>query len=122
MSYQFYQVLHLVGILMVFLAYGGMIVRSATGSDNKGIRLLGAITSGIGLLLILVGGFGLLARTEFGWPTWVLVKIIIWFVLGGMIAVINRKPEVSQFSWWITILLGVAAILLVVLKPDLSQL
>jgi hypothetical protein len=34
-----------------------------------------------------------------------------------MIAIINRKPECSQYSWWGTILLGLIALLMVVLKP-----
>jgi hypothetical protein len=117
MPYQFYQIIHLIGVFMVFIAYGGLIVRSATGSQDKGLRRLGGITSGIGLLLILVGGFGLLARLNYGWPTWVLIKIAIWVALGGMIVLINRKPQLSQVLWWTTILLGVAALMLVVLKP-----
>jgi hypothetical protein len=117
MKYQIYQILHLTGVLMVFLAYGGMIVRTATRSDNPGLRRLGALTSGIGLFLILLGGFGLQAVQNYGWPTWIIVKAGIWFVLGALIALINRKPEVSQFTWWFTLLLGVVALLMVVLKP-----
>jgi hypothetical protein len=117
MPYQFYQIIHLIGVFMVFIAYGGLIVRSATGSQDRGIRRLGVLTSSIGLFLILLGGFGLLARLNYGWPGWVLVKIVIWVVLGALIAVINRKPEYSQLTWWTTILLGVIALLLVVLKP-----
>ncbi|HSH09783.1 MAG TPA: hypothetical protein VK995_05310 [Oceanipulchritudo sp.] len=117
MRHQLYQILHLTGIFMVFLSYGGLIVRSAVGSDSKGVRRLGAMTSGIGLLLTLVGGFGLLARLNYGWPGWVLVKIGIWILLGGMIVLINRKPQFSQILWWTTILLGVVALLMVVLKP-----
>jgi hypothetical protein len=117
MPYQFYQIMHLVGVFMVFLAYGGLIVRSATGSENKDVRRLGAITSGLGLLLILVGGFGLLARLNYGWPGWVLVKVAIWLVLGAMIVLINRKPQFSQIFWWMTIILGLIALLMVVLKP-----
>ena len=117
MRAQIYQIIHLVGVFMVFLSYGGMIVRSAVGSDNKDIRRLGAMTSGIGLVLILVGGFGLLAKLQFGWPGWVIVKIVVWVLLGAMIAIINRKPQYSQYSWWGTILLGLVALLMVILKP-----
>jgi hypothetical protein len=117
MPHQFYQILHLTGVFMIFLAYGGLIIRSATGSDSKDIRRLGGMTSGIGLLLTLVGGFGLLARLNYGWPGWVLVKVAIWIALGGMIVLINRKPQLSQILWWSTILLGVLALLMVVLKP-----
>jgi hypothetical protein len=117
MSYKFYEIIHLLGVVMVFLSYGGLIVRSATGSQDKGLRRLGALTSGIGLLLILVGGFGLLARLNYGFPAWVLVKIAIWVVLGALIVLINRKPEYSQVTWWVTILLGLTAILMATLKP-----
>lgn len=117
MRYQIYQILHLTGVLMVFLAYGGMIVRTASKSDIPGLRRLGGLTSGIGLFLILLGGFGLQAVQDYGWPLWIIVKAAIWFVLGGLIMVINRKPEISQITWWVTILLGVVAILMVVLKP-----
>jgi len=119
MPYQFYHVMHLIGVFMIFLAYGGMIVRSATGSDNKGLRRLGSLTSGIGLVLVLVGGFGLLARLNYGWPLWILIKVGIWVALGGLIAVINRKPEVSQYTWWGTLMLGVLAVLMVSFKPTL---
>lgn len=114
---QIYQIIHLTGILMVFIAYGGMIVRGVTGSDHKGLRRLGAMTSGIGLFLILLGGFGLLAVKGYGWPAWIIIKAVIWFALGGIIALINRKPEMAQVTWWLTILLGVLAILMVVVKP-----
>ncbi len=117
MRHQVYEILHVLGAFMVFLSYGGLIVRSALGSDNKDIRRMGAMTSGIGLVLILFGGFGLLAVKGYGWPGWVLVKIAIWVVLGALLVAINRLPKLSQFLWWGTLLLGLAAILMAVLKP-----
>lgn len=119
MRVQLYQILHLTGIFMIFIAYGGLIVRSALGSDSKGIRRLGAMTSGIGLFLSLLGGFGLLARLNYGWPLWVLVKVAIWLALGFLIVLINRQPKMAQSLWWVTILLGVVALLMVVLKPTM---
>jgi hypothetical protein len=117
MRVQIYQILHFLGIFMIFLGYGGLIVRAATGSANAGLRRLGAMTSGIGLFLTLLGGFGLLARLGYGWPGWVLVKIGIWLVLGFLIVVVNRKPQLSQVLWWVTLVLGLVAILMVVLRP-----
>ncbi len=117
MKQQLYQIIHLTGVFMVFLAYGGLIIRSALGSDHKGIKRMGAITSGIGLVLMLVGGFGLLAVMNLGWPIWVIVKIVIWVLLGAMIVAINRLPRLAQDLWWSTIVLGVIALLMVVLKP-----
>lgn len=119
MRTQIYQVLHFLGIFMIFLGYGGLIVRAVTDPANKRLRKLGAITSGIGLFLVLLGGFGLLARLGYGWPLWILVKVVIWVALGALIAVINRKPELSGTTWWGTLLLGLVAILMVVFKPGM---
>jgi hypothetical protein len=117
MSISFYKIIHLTGVIMVMLAYGGLIVRSALQADSPQVKRLGAITSGIGLLLILFGGFGLLAKLQYGFPLWIIAKIVIWFVLGGMIALINRKPGMSQILWWSTIVLGVIAIVMGLVKP-----
>jgi hypothetical protein len=118
MSPIFYKILHLTGVLMVFLAYGGLIVRSMLQSDDRLIRKLGAITSGVGLLLILVGGFGLLAKVYGNaFPLWVILKIVIWVVLGGLIVVINRKPELGRALWWATLLLGFLATVLGLQRP-----
>lgn len=117
MNVQFYYFLHFVGMLMVFIAYGGLIIRSAVGSDSRAVRRLGAMTSGVGLLFILVGGFGLQAKLHHGWPLWLIAKIFIWVALGAMIIWINRKPAWAQWLWWLTILLGVAAIGLGLFKP-----
>lgn len=114
---QVYNVIHFIGIFMIFLGYGGLIVRSITGSDDRRIRKLGAITSGIGLFLVLLGGFGLLARLGYGWPLWVLVKIAIWMILGFLIMVINRKPQLAGTMWWLTLVLGFVAVIMVVYKP-----
>ena len=61
MDPNFYQVLHIVGISMVFLGYGALLARSMAAPENVSVRKLGSITSGIGLLLILVAGFSLVA-------------------------------------------------------------
>lgn len=113
----FYKLIHFVGILMIFLAYGGLIVRSIYAPSDQQLRRLGAITSGIGLVLVLLGGFGLQARLDIGWPGWFVVKILIWALLGGMIVLINRKPEFSQYLWWGILVLGALASMLAVLKP-----
>lgn len=117
MSITFYNILHILGAFMVMLAYGGLIVRSALEQDSPNVRRLGAITSGIGLLLIFVSGFGLLAKYGYGWPTWVLLKIVIWLVLGGLIVLINRQPKMAQALWWSTLLLGAVAAVLAIAKP-----
>ena len=114
MDPSFYQVLHIVGISMVFLGYGALLARSMAAPKNVSIRKLGSITSGIGLLLILVAGFGLIPKLGHSYTeTWILVKLIIWLLLGGLIVLINRKPQLAMLLWCLLIALSATATIMV---------
>ena len=114
MDPSFYQVLHIVGISMVFLGYGALLARSMAAPENVSIRKLGSITSGIGLLLILVAGFGLIPKLGHSYTeTWILVKLIIWLLLGGLIVLINRKPQLAMLLWCLLIALSATAAIMV---------
>ncbi len=114
MDPSFYQVLHIVGISMVFLGYGALLARSMAAPENVSIRKLGSITSGIGLLLILVAGFGLIPKLGHSYTeTWILVKLIIWLLLGGLIVLINRKPQLAMLLWCLLIALSATATIMV---------
>jgi hypothetical protein len=107
MDPNFYQVLHIVGISMVFLGYGALLARSMAAPDNVSVRKLGSITSGIGLTLILVAGFGLISKLGHSFTDiWILVKFVIWLILGGLIVLINRKPQLAMLLWCLLIALG----------------
>ncbi len=114
MPVYFYQILHVVGIIMIFMGYGALLARSLVKSDSKSVRKLGSITSGIGLLLVLVAGFGMMAKLGYSITTpWLIVKIIIWLALGGVITLINRKPELAKTLWWSILGLGALAAFMV---------
>lgn len=114
MDPSFYQVLHIVGISMVFLGYGALLARSMAAPENVSIRKLGSITSGIGLLLILIAGFGLIPKLGHSYTeTWILVKLIIWLILGGLIVLINRKPQLAMLLWCLLIALSATATIMV---------
>ena len=110
MNPNIYQVLHVVGILMLFLGYGALLARSMAAPDNIPVRKLGSITSGVGLLLILVAGFGLISKLGHSFVApWLIVKMVIWLALGGLIVLINRKPQLAVMLWWLLIALGAVA-------------
>ena len=114
MDPNFYQVLHIVGISMVFLGYGALLARSMLAPENVSVRKLGSITSGIGLLVIFVAGFGLISKLGHSFTdTWVLVKFVIWLVLGGLIVLINRKPQLAMLLWCLLIALAATAAIMV---------
>lgn len=118
MAPQIYNFLHLTGVLMLFMGYGALLARSLAGSDDRRVRKLGSITSGIGLVLILVAGFGLLARVyDNVFHGWIIAKIVVWLVLGGLIVPINRKPAAALPLWWITLTLGVLSVIFVYFRP-----
>ncbi|MFU8848707.1 MAG: hypothetical protein ACNA77_08320 [Opitutales bacterium] len=113
-----YHILHLTGIIMLFLGYGALLARSLIGSDDTRVKKLGSITSGIGLLLIFVAGFGLISKMGYSFTTpWILVKLVIWLALGGLIALINRKPNLATVLWWVLVLLGLLAGIMVYARP-----
>ena len=66
MPYTVYKIMHLLGILMLFLAFGGVINHAINGGTKatNAWRLPAALTHGLGLVLALVGGFGLFSQAR----------------------------------------------------------
>ena len=118
MSLEFYKVLHLAGVIFLFVAVGAAIVRAMSGGSEAGKKISG-LTHGIALIVILVSGFGLLARYQLGFEAWVWVKLLIWLALGASVALIRRMAKQSTLWWWALPLLGVLAAYLGVFKPGM---
>lgn len=88
MSYEVYKVMHVFSVVM-FAILGGMAI--AKDELHKAVK----ITIGTFSLLILVGGMGLLARIGIshgaGWPTWAILKVVIWLILAGLFGFISKR-------------------------------
>ena len=111
MSYLFYKVLHVFGITMAFMALGGLIHGALSGGTDKSRKLIGA-THGVALLIVLVSGFGLLAKLGLGFPLWVWLKLAIWLLLGALLALVRRMPQHAKVFWFLLpVLAGIAAYL-----------
>ena len=108
--------LHLLGILLIFLAYGVTIAHAYLLGDNATLRRLTGISSGIGLLLVLLTGLLLLGFLS-GPLAWVLVKLAVWVALGAGTVWINRCPARSLLAYYLVLLLGLIAILSVLFRP-----
>lgn len=122
-TYATYKVIHIFGILLLIFSLGGLCLYSIHGrtrEPNQGRKLV-AITHGIGLLIVLVGGFGLLARLGIShgssWPIWVWVKFGIWILFGGMTMLISTKPGLAKPLWLGIPILGAIAGYLAIHKP-----
>lgn len=122
MSLAFYKVLHLFSAFLLFAALGALTLAArarATGGGDGG-RKLAAASHGIALVLLLVTGFGALARLAISnpalWPGWVWAKVVIWLALGAALMV-RRFPGAAGLLWWLWPVLGGVAAWLALYKP-----
>ena len=114
MSYEFYKVLHVVGIILVFMSLGGALLHATGGGtrEQNPARKLIAALNGTGLLLIIVAGFGMLAKIQSmsaGIPSWLHPKLLIWLLIAASPALLARKPGSAKAMWFVLPLLGAAA-------------
>lgn len=121
MSHAFYNILHVLGLILLIQAVAAAVhFRMTNGPTmaNPSRKML-SITHGIGVLLMLVSGFGMLAKIGMtgGLPNWIYGKLVIWLVFGASIALVN-KGKGSPMLWWILIIvLGGAAAWMGIFKP-----
>lgn len=120
MTIVFYDVLHVFGAILLFIGLGGLgglaLVDVAPEAKKKA-RMLFVIFHGVGLLVLLVAGFGAIAKLGTGFPPWVFVKIGIWLFFGASLTLFKRVPHMAKI--WLMLLpaLGLAAAYLGNYKP-----
>jgi hypothetical protein len=114
-SYHAYKLIHLIGVFLLLISLGGQLVRTDSLAWRKYLK----VSHGIGLLLILIAGFGLLARLEMAWPwpLWIYLKILVWIVLGLMPMWLRRVPSFGMIFWWAVLGLASFSAYLANFKP-----
>jgi hypothetical protein len=121
-SLNLYKLVHILGILLVFSSFGGLVLHAMNGgtkATNAGRRLVMAGYV-VGLFLILLGGFGMLARlgiVQVGLPGWIWFKLAVWLVIGGLFALPYRKPGSARLLWILGPALGLIAAWAALYKP-----
>ena len=88
MSAEFYKVVHLLGIAFVMMGLGGACMAQAKAR-------LPSVLHGLGMLAILVSGFGMIAKYSYdlGGSGWLHAKLGLWFVVGALLVVARRLPK-----------------------------
>lgn len=120
-SHPFYNVVHIVGLVFLMAALGG--IASLAGSDrpSDSIRRAARGFHLLGIFLILLGGFGMLARLGIirgtSWPLWVWVKVAIWAALSGAGFLPLRYPRTALPLLVLLPLLGGLAAYMAIYKP-----
>ena len=118
MSLAAYKVLHIFGVILLFTGIGGLCVLSIAGGESARARKLASMVHGIALVVILVAGFGLLAKLGFGTeiPGWIWLKLVIWIVLAGAVFVLRKAPQLATPLLFLLPLLGAVASYLAIYK------
>lgn len=116
-----YTTLHILGTIILFQSLGAFLfdaMNGGTKATGTRLRML-RIMSGAGLLLLLVSGFGMLARLEITWPLpgWAWGMILIWLVLGSVGWIIKKYPASAAVWWRLSFVLGALAAFFGIVKP-----
>ncbi|MDF1504902.1 hypothetical protein [Roseisolibacter sp. H3M3-2] len=122
-SHAFYNVVHIVGIVLVMSALGATAIHALNGGTRQTNRARGLVAAlhGTGVVLILIGGFGMLARLGFRhgamFPGWLLVKLAVWVTIAALLFVPYRRPELAKPVYLLLPVLGGLAAYMAIYKP-----
>lgn len=123
LSHSFYNLVHIVGIILAMLALGGasiLALATPAGATPRPTRRLLAMLHGIGVFLVLLGGFGMLARlgiTHSGFPGWIWVKLAVWAIVAGALFLPRRNSAIAKPLLLALPILGGLATYMAIYKP-----
>ena len=112
LSYTFYKALHIIGIFIALPSIAPLLFHAGQGGEKKenNWRKLLLVGHGIGLFLIILGGFGMLARLGIhSIPYWIAIKLAIWLFLGAVVTIAYRKRAAAQNLWMAVITVAIIA-------------
>lgn len=117
MSIDAYRILHIVGLGMLLLGTGGMLFAPKDAPKQK----LPVMLHGIGLLVLLIAGFGLMAKLNMSaphdWSPWLIMKMFVWLLAGVMPTLVRAGTIPRPFAWMVVLLLVGTAAWLGITKP-----
>ena len=120
-SYEVYKVLHLGGMFLLFTVLGGIalhVMNGGTRETNTGRKLTGAL-HGVALFIILLGGFGMLARLGLtsSFPGWIWAKLAVWVLIPIIGTLPYRKPATAKVVLFSLPLIGAFTAWVAIFKP-----
>lgn len=111
MSPTTYHIIHISSLLVLF-GYT-FFAFAAPAESKKRVMMI----TGIASLLVLIGGFGLLAKLKLGFPGWIIVKLVCWLGLSALAGVGYRKRDKAGLFMLIAVVLAVVAVVMVYTRP-----
>lgn len=111
MSPTVYHIIHVISLLAL---YGGTFYAFAAPAETRKATL--ALT-GVASLLMLISGFGLLAKLQLGFPVWVIVKLVCWLGLSALGGIGYRRRGAIGALKGTAFGLAAVAVVMVYTKP-----
>lgn len=112
MSATVYSILHVSSVLLL-----AAVTFSALADPSPERKKRHAMLSGILSLLVLTGGFGLMARLGYAVAGWILIKLVLWLLISAMAALAFRFKEKRALLIPLTALLFIGAVVTVYTQP-----
>lgn len=88
MKIPIYQVMHVASMVLMTAFLFQVFANPDPKNRKRSAILIGSLA-----LLMLIGGFGLVATLHVGFPWWVIVKAVCWVGLVAISGLGYRKPE-----------------------------
>lgn len=111
MSPTIYHILHVSSLLVLF---GYTFYAFAAPAETKKRVMM---IAGIASLVMLVSGFGLLAKLHLGFPGWVIVKLVCWLGISALGGMAYRKRDKAGLFMLLALVLAITAVAMVYVKP-----
>ncbi len=112
MDPRYFQILHVLGVLILF---GSTFAAFANPLPVLKRKVLAV--SGIASLVVLIAGFGLAGLLKYGFPGWIIIKIVCWLGLSAMAGIAYRQPKKIPLLAVLSLALVATAIVMVYLRP-----
>jgi len=119
MSYQFYKILHVFGLSLLFLGFGWLLVANRLKTQEEVSKKWGFIFHGLGLTTMFISGFGLAARLGMfqNLAGWVHLKILLWVLLGLSAILLKRLSRFWYLNLPVILFITLVAMYSAIYKP-----
>ena len=122
MPYDVYRLTHFLGIFVLLITLALPVLHMLSGGVRADLphRRMIALAHGVASFLVLLGGFGMLARlgiVHSGLPGWILLKLTIWLALSAALALALRTTAGARAVLLGAPLLALLAAGIAIYKP-----